>query len=413
VVARVTSLDHRVVRRNEVRKEILLVPFSLILASAAAEGLLRLFPALLPLELRISLEDSPATRGVSHPYIGNLGAPNGVIRTRDFEIPYQTDGNGFRNADPWPATADIVAVGDSLTFGYGVERDESWPALLGQELPDAKILNLGLIGAGPQQYLRIYETFGVPLHPKVLLIGFLARNDFWDAEMFDTWLKSGVGGNYMVWRDFGRSETRSNMDDPLTELRRILRNESYLYSLLRYARKAYRSWRSGEPKALQLADGSRLQLSPSDLASKTVNAQPGNFVFELVLGALERMQAIAKHHGTCMVVVFQPSKEEVYLPLLDGTSPDAGAPLREALDARGIRYLDLLAAFRARAEVGAPLFFETDGHPNRQGYQLIAEEIGAYLKPNAARDSLASVCTLSGDGRPSLPEAAKDPTREM
>jgi hypothetical protein len=377
-----------------VRKEILLIPLSLILALVAAEGLLRVFPALLPLELRLFLEDAPESRGVSHPYIGNLGAPDGTgtIRTTDFAVPFRNDAHGFRNDDPWPARADIVTVGDSLTFGYGVERDQAWPTLLGRELADPRIVNLGLIGAGPQQYLRVYETFGVPLHPKLLLIGFFADNDFWDAEMFDTWLKSGVGGNYMVWRDFGRAEARSATKDPLSRLRSFLQSESYLYNLLRYSRNLYRGWRSGEPKPLQLADGGRLQLRPSNLESNTVNDRPGNPVFDLVLGALERMQAIAQQNGTCMIVVFQPSKEEVYLPLLDGTAPDAGAPLRPALDADGIRYLDLLPAFRARAEAGAQLFFETDGHPNRQGYQLIADEIGAYLKAHAAGGDLADVC---------------------
>jgi hypothetical protein len=188
------------------RIEILLIPLSLAIALVAAEGLLRAFPMLLPLELQIALEDSPETRGISHPYIGNLHTPSGtlIVRTSEFEIPYPTDRHGFNNADPWPATADIVAVGDSLTFGYGVTPDEAWPALIARKLPNTKVINLGLIGAGPQQHLRIYETFGVPLEPRILLIGFFPANDFWDAEMFEAWLKSGVGGNYMVWRDFGR-----------------------------------------------------------------------------------------------------------------------------------------------------------------------------------------------------------------
>jgi lysophospholipase L1-like esterase len=369
------------------REEMLLVSFSLVLALVAAEGLLRAFPALLPIELQIALEDSPETRGVSHPYIGNLQPPEGTIlvRTSEFEIPYPIDAHGFNNADPWPARADIVAIGDSLTFGYGVAPDEAWPAFIARALPDTKVVNLGLIGAGPQQHLRVYETFGVPLEPKILLVGFFVANDFWDAERFDTWLKSGAGGNYMVWRDFGgyTGVRTAFLGDAL--------RSSYLYNWARFVRQLYGNWRAGEPKDLQLADGNHVKLRPDDLAEKTAYIEPGNPIFDLSLDALERINAIATSHGTHVIVVLQPGKEETYIPLLDGTPADPGAPLRAALAARGIEYLDLLPLFREHAAAGAKLFYEFDGHPNAEGYRLTAEGILAHLESNAAEYGLTSV----------------------
>jgi lysophospholipase L1-like esterase len=372
---------------HPMRKEMLLVPFSLILALGAAEGLLRGFPALMPLEVQAALEGRPGTRFVDHAYIGHLQPPNGTlnIRTGDFEIPYPIDAHGFNNADPWPAKADIVAVGDSLTFGYGVAPDEAWPALIAQEVPDAKVINLGLIGAGPQQHLRVYETFGVPLEPKILLIGFFLANDFWDAEKFDTWLKSGVDGNYMAWRDF-----RGNTGDRTVFLGDALRS-TYLYTWARFVREIYRNWLAGEPKDLKLVDGSHVKLRPDDLAENTTYIAPGNPIFELAVDALERINAIATSHGTHVIVVLQPSKEETYLPLLDGTPADPGAPLRAALQARGIEYLDLLPLFREHAAAGARLFYEFDGHPNAEGYRLTAEGILAHLESNAAEYGHISV----------------------
>ena len=367
------------------RKELLLIPLSLVLALVAAEGLLRAVPTLLPLELEIALEDSPETRGVSHPYIGNLQTPEStvIVRTSEFEIPYPTDAHGFNNADPWPARADIVAIGDSLTFGYGVPPDEAWPALIARALPDTQVVNLGLIGAGPQQHLRVYETFGVPLEPKILLIGFFLANDFWDAEKFDAWLKSGVGGNYMVWRDFGRAT-----GDGIGFLAEALQG-SYLYNWARFVRQSYRSWRAAEPKDLQLVDGSHVKLRPDELAETTAYIEPGNPVFGLALDALERINAIATSHGTHVIVVLQPGKEETYLPLLDGEPADPGAPLRAALAAHGIEYLDLLPVFRAHAAAGAKLFYEFDGHPNAEGYRLTAEGVFAHLESNAEEYGLA------------------------
>jgi hypothetical protein len=36
------------------------------------------------------------------------------------------DANGFRNANI-PSKAEIVAIGDSHTYGWGVHSDEAWP----------------------------------------------------------------------------------------------------------------------------------------------------------------------------------------------------------------------------------------------------------------------------------------------
>src|SRR5262245_59914966 len=154
--------------RYRLLKGILLIPFGIFIALVAAEALLRAFPTLLlPLDLQTTLDKRPELWGVAHPYIGNLQAPNRtVVRRSEFEITYPTDANGFNNADPWPTRADLVTVGDSLTFGYGVAPDEAWPALVARDQRDTKVINLGLIGAGPQQYLRVYEPFGAPLEPK-------------------------------------------------------------------------------------------------------------------------------------------------------------------------------------------------------------------------------------------------------
>src|SRR5262249_52967534 len=143
---------------------------------------------------------------------------------RDFSAVRHVDSNGFGNAWPWPERAEIVTLGDSLTFGWGVSDSETWPAILSRALPENRVLNLGISGAGPQQYLRIYETFGIKLHPKVVLVGMFVRNDFRDAELFDRWLKSGAGGNYIVWRELGRPGSSLS-------LRRIV-TKSYVGNLL-------------------------------------------------------------------------------------------------------------------------------------------------------------------------------------
>ena len=131
---------------------------SIVLALGLAEVILRIFPGVLTPEIQQIIRRSPSDYGVVHPYIGHLHRPNTIrIREgRDYRAVEHTDGYGFRNASPWPDTAPIIALGDSVTFGQGVEDKQAWPAILGRSFPADRVINLGLIGAGPQQYLRVY-----------------------------------------------------------------------------------------------------------------------------------------------------------------------------------------------------------------------------------------------------------------
>ncbi|MGH8131361.1 MAG: SGNH/GDSL hydrolase family protein [Steroidobacteraceae bacterium] len=359
---------------------LVLSAISVIFALILAETLLHLFPRILPIELQVLLGDDLGERGVADARIGNLPEPGstGVIWTNDFRIEHRIDAHGFRNSRPWPEAADIIVIGDSLVFGYGVEADRAWPEVLGKELPGRSVVNLGLIGAGPQQYRRIYDTFGERLRPRLVVIGMFASNDFWDAEMFEDWLASGVGGNYLEWRDFRREPEGVELRWPLRSLRNVLRRESYVYNLLRFTRQAWRS-KSGNGHTVLLENEIVMQLSPASVLQRMQNTKPPNAVFDIVLESIQAIHDAATADGAGTLVVLQPSKEKVYLPLIGESSPDASSSLREYLAQRQIEFLDLTPAFQRRLAAEEPLFFPNDGHPNEAGYSLIAREVAAYI----------------------------------
>jgi hypothetical protein len=129
-------------------------------------------------------------------------------------------------------------------------------------------------------------------------------------------------------------------------------------------------------------------LSSSAWAYQTSIAQPESREFQLVLQAYQRLQALTQAQRAHLLIVFLPSKEEVYLPLLGEPAPDFSTPLQQALERLGMATLDLTPAFRRYAAAGERLFFETDGHPNQQGYGLIAQEVLQHLKDKAAEYGL-------------------------
>ena len=363
------------------------------LAAVVCEGILRLVPGLLPAGLSQRVRADPRDYGVAHPYIGHLHRPNHstvIASEPDFTVTHRTGPHGFRNSPPWPDRADIAVLGDSLTFGYGVTENEAWPALLARSRGSTRLVNLGLIGGGPQQYLRVYETFGVPLHPKLVIVGFFTGNDFANAETFRRWLDSGVGGNYTVWRDFGQPRRLPfSIRHPLTSLKSLADvyatphlRKSYVVNLLRAVREE-----AGPLEAktiVRLSGGGEVQVSLDVVASVAADATPGQRSFELALDAIEQIHRTAAGNGAHALIVLQPTKEEIYLPLINVAIPDPTRALRDALDSRRIDYLDLVPVFRTRAAAGEQLFFREDGHPNAAGYALIAETVGAHLRDKVA-----------------------------
>jgi hypothetical protein len=85
-----------------------------------------------------------------------------------------------------PGVFRIVALGDSLTYGYGVAAEETYPAVLERELQShfrVEVLNLGVSGAQSEDIYRILKAKLPVLRPDLVFYG-VCLNDF---------LPSGVG----------------------------------------------------------------------------------------------------------------------------------------------------------------------------------------------------------------------------
>jgi hypothetical protein len=362
------------------------------LALLLAEGVLRLAPSLLPPEAQVRLhwqalrhQDSGAS--VADSSLGSLPAPrqHTELQRADFRFSYTTDGYGFRNAEPWPDAAEIVTVGDSWVFGYGVDVEQSWVRLMADALPASRVLNLGITGAAPQQYVRAYERYGRPRHPKVLVLGLFPGNDIEDARTFDEWLRAGSPGNYDRWRFFKEDVPKSSAG---------IQNSSYLLLTLRALRKNWSSPFSST--TVTMADGGRLRLAPGFFASLPERARTGNPDFERVVATLEQADSVTRGQGTRLLIVLFPTKEEVYLPVLGKPAPEVVQAFNSELAARNMDYLDLLPVFREHARAGETLFYEVDGHPNTRGNRVIADAVLERLRSRDAAYGLAPVLAVRG-----------------
>ena len=92
-----------------------------------------------------------------------------------------TNSDGFRftiRQEPLPI---IMALGDSATFGVGVDNGHTYPDRL-QELLDGKdnVLNFGVGGWGFAEYYLAYLKYVDRCKPKLVLIGVFPANDYTD-----------------------------------------------------------------------------------------------------------------------------------------------------------------------------------------------------------------------------------------
>jgi hypothetical protein len=359
-----------------------------VLALVAGELFFRLFPGFLPnqAQLRIHWKELLAggTRSIAHPYCGFLYPPSttGELAREGFRFTYTTDEKGFRNPGPWPERADVVVVGDSVTFSYGVEDDQAWTQLLRDARPELGIVNLALIGSCPEQYARLYETFGAELAPKLVVVGLFSANDCRDARLFDEWLAAGGEGNYDVWRFTGGRPPAGTLS------LRGLRDHSYLLSFFEESLKARRS--AFGARTIELAQGGRVRLTPSILEGSARGAKQGQPEFKLVMASLRRLKKLTEENGTELLVLLLPSKEEVYLPAFSLPTPEPLADFRTRLAQLGWNVLDLQPPLMERAQAGEQVYFEIDGHPNKRGYEVIAEALLAHLEEHAEALGLAA-----------------------
>jgi hypothetical protein len=99
----------------------------------------------------------------------------------EWRFTYTTSEYGFR-APTVPISSrydlpNIVVIGDSYSFGIGVNDGQEFPAVLARLLAgQANVVNLGVPGYGLTQEIRVYYEFGRLFEPRIVLLQF-ANND--------------------------------------------------------------------------------------------------------------------------------------------------------------------------------------------------------------------------------------------
>jgi len=110
-------------------------------------------------------------------------------RTLEFNCLAAINSLGFRDREigkDKEKNIRVVAIGDSFTYGWGVNLQDSWPKILEKNLQarglSLEILNLGKPGASPVDYAEIAEIAIPLLRPDVLILAVLQGEDLWQLK---------------------------------------------------------------------------------------------------------------------------------------------------------------------------------------------------------------------------------------
>ncbi len=308
-------------RKTDLAHRIGILMLSLLLSWSAAEALWRLY---------MGWRSAPRTVYDEVLGWGSEASSKGRHTNADFDVEIRTDSHGHRSEVDEPVASGrpkIVFVGDSITFGWGVEVDQSFPCLVGKML-DVEIVNLGVSGYGTdQQYLKLRRD-GLPLSPAAVVLTF-SQNDL--EEVLSEW-------KYGWTKPLYRLEDSRLILSPAGERSPLLERYSSIYRSVKYFRKLRARSRKLEKGRLTEAR-------------------------QLVSRLIRSMAAESREAGARFLVVH------------------SGADwLGSALNEHGVDLINIGTALKETAGREGAVSFPSDPHWNEHGHRVIAESLRAALE---------------------------------
>ena len=326
--------------------------------------------------------------------------PDDVLRYRIEPATGAHDKLGYRNKSV-PDTAEVVAIGDSHTYGISARASESWPGALGR-MTGKTVYNVSLGGYGPAEYLYLMETEALALHPKVIIAGFYLGNDIRDSftavYSVDRW-KDMRKPEFESLPETGESEDEEDSSYGLGDW---LAGNSVLYRLvsssfigddLRQARRIRRGQQivmlEDEKSGIRTGFTPDQRLRGLDLGKADVREG-----LRLSLEFFDRMNKLARKNGIEFIVVIIPTKESVFARYIEGNKAlpasdkidylienerQADKAVKSYFDKHGIHYVDALGPLSRSAATEQIYPNNFGGHENKSGYRIIAETIKKYL----------------------------------
>jgi lysophospholipase L1-like esterase len=288
---------------------------------------------------------------------------------------FEINDHGFRDDRLREDAFKILALGDSFTFGDGVEQRYAYPhqleSILASQtnLAPVDVINAGIPSYDTRSELKYFEILSKSIRPGIVLVNILANDILSNLQRVDSEHYKSLSENKapIVVERHGDSGVV-----PLPgALKKFLQNESHLYIL---TARGFHSVLLGLRLRNPVCYG--LEVLPETDDVKSAWAQTKQLLAEF--------QSLAGSIGAELVLVHIPQNTEF---LTNDTSEERKCDWQAAsrhLDAiaRSLS-LPMVSTFDAlRRQGGEDLYYPVDGHLTSRGYRVVADVVASYLTKN-------------------------------
>jgi lysophospholipase L1-like esterase len=315
------------------------------------------------------------------------------IRQKGYTSTFTTNFLGLRDREHSLENPEgsrrVVVVGDSFSWGWGVNDGEIFTDILEKSLADTEVINLGVTAYGLDQEIAYFKQLGVQFGPDILVVAFCQNDVFDDGSLME------VASNFGDGFDTAGSESEKNVGIDygfFLALKKALTDNSALYGLVVDAVNSNRSvvkflvW-LGVKDSLAGFDEMDVNIMPS-LKNYPVELAAS---WESVKAKLRGLNDYTSEHGIRLVIALIPALQSVELQHLERSLTysefelsdfDVDKPydmLVQFGKEEGIEVINPVQAFREATESGESLYLRSDLHFNVSGHALFASEIAAIL----------------------------------